>query len=363
MNEEIYMLWLSSLGGLSSRKQNLLLETFGAAREIFDAKAETLASVEGMSERNVSLVTENRSLDRIESLLAVMGKKGVAYVSRFHDNYPAPLKQIPDPPAGLFYCGALPAANRPCVGIIGSRRCTEYGLTAARMFAKPLAGEGVVVVSGMARGIDGMAHKGAIEGGGTTVAVLGCGADVCYPAEHASLRDDIIKNGCVLSEYPPGTEPFQGNFPARNRIISGLCKVLLVVEAAKKSGTLITVGQANDQGRDIMAVPGSILNKFSEGTNQLIRDGAHTATCFEDVLDLLGIVRAKDPEKAAKPASDSLAPDEKIVYDCVNFEPAAFESLAAKTGIQAQALHYACTMLELKGFIRKLPGARYIRNI
>jgi DNA processing protein len=219
----------------------------------------------------------------------------------------------------------------------------------------------------MARGTDSMAHRSAIEGGGQTVAVLGCGTDVCYPPENRQLREDIIANGCVVSEYPPGVQPFQGHFPARNRIISGLSSVVVVVEAARKSGTLITVEQAADQGREIMAVPGSIASKLSEGTNKLISEGALPVMDYVDVLIALGINPAqasqKSTAKAAKLKLDSLAHEEKIVYDSLTFEPVAFDRLAALTKMPAGGLHYALTMLELKGFIKKLPGSRFIRNI
>ncbi|MDR1665132.1 MAG: DNA-processing protein DprA [Clostridiales bacterium] len=364
MGEEIYRLWLSTLHGAGSRKQNALLDFFGSARAVFDATADALRSARFLTENHIALILENRSLSRIEKILRVMEQQKIVFVSREHQSFPPLLKLIPDPPVGIFYMGELPDGALPCAAIIGSRRCSEYGLTSARLLAKPLAQNGVVVVSGMARGIDGMAHKGALEGGGKTVAVLGCGVDICYPKEHRALRADIIRNGCLVSEYPPGVTPMPAYFPARNRIISGLSSVVVVVEAARKSGTLITVDQAQDQGREIMAVPGSILSKLSEGTNILIRDGAYPAATYEDVLALLGKVpAAAKPREKPENAANALAPEEKIVYDSLNFEPEGFDSLVLRTGSQPNALHYVLTMLELKGFIKKLPGMRYIRNI
>jgi len=363
MNEEIYMLWLSTLYALGSRKLNALLDEFGSARSIFDAPESLLRAAEGVSDKNIAAITEERSLEKIEELLLRMEKNKIVFVSRRHETFPPLLKDIPDPPVGIYYIGDLPDPSLPHVSMIGSRRCSEYGLTAARMLSKPLAQNGVVIVSGMARGIDGTAHKGAIEGGGKTVAVLGCGADICYPADHRALREDIIQNGCVVSEYPPGVSPFPAFFPARNRIISGFSSVLVVVEAALKSGTVITVDQAMDQGRDVMAVPGSILNKLSEGTNKLIKDGALPAANYEDILAALGIDRETRMQNKPQIAENSLAPEEKIIYDALSFEPATFDDLISKTRSGAQNLHYICTMLELKGFIKKLPGQRYIKNI
>jgi DNA processing protein len=233
---------------------------------------------------------------------------------------------------------------------------------AARTLAAPLAERGIVIVSGMARGVDSMAHKGALESGGKTIAVLGCGVDICYPNEAFALRKRIIDNGCVLSEYPPGTQPAKFYFPARNRIISGLSHAVVVAEAGRRSGTLITVDMAQDQGREVLAVPGNISSKLSEGTNRLIRDGAFPVVDYTDVLFALGL------SAEAEPAPDTrtgivLAPDEKRVYDSVNLAPVSFDSLLAQTGLTAGALHLLCIALEIKKLIKKLPGARYIRHM
>lgn len=363
MSDEIYRLWLSGLHGIGSRKQNLLLECFGSARAVFYAPDGLLRSAAGLTEANIRAVSETRDLNRMEALLRYMESKRIVFISSEHATFPALLKDIPDPPVGLYYIGQLPDDTQTHVAVIGSRRCSEYGLTVARILSKPLAKHGVVIVSGMARGIDSMAHKGALEGGGQTIAVLGCGVDICYPAENRALREDIIRSGCVLSEYPPGVTPIPAYFPARNRIISGLCAAVVVVEAAAQSGTLITVDQAQDQGREVMAVPGSIVGKLSEGTNKLIKEGALPVTSYEDILAALHVKPL--PEQAVKPvnAGPALAPEEKLVYDSLTFEPVTFDELILKTNSQAHVIHYVCTMLELKGFIKKLPGLRYIRNI
>jgi DNA processing protein len=365
MREEIYKLWLSSLYNIGSRKQNLLLEYFGGARTAFLAPESMVRAVPGLTEHNIQAVLAGRDLNRIELLLREMEAKRMVYISRDHNTFPALLRAIPDPPVGVFYIGELPDESRPHVGVIGSRRCSEYGLNAARMLCKPLARYNIVVVSGMARGIDSMAHKSILEGGGKTIAVLGCGADICYPAQNRALREDIIFNGCVLSEYPPGVKPIPAYFPARNRIIGGLCQAVVVVEAARKSGTLITVGQALDQGRDVMAVPGNIVNDLSEGTNALLRDGASVAASYDDILSVLGITPFKTEETLKDPANqeNALAPDEKIVYDSLTFDPVTFDELAVKTNNPANILNYLCMTLEIKGCIKTLPGRRYIRNV
>lgn len=233
---------------------------------------------------------------------------------------------------------------------------------AARTLATPLARQGIVIVSGMARGVDSAAHKGALEGGGKTIAVLGCGVDICYPSEAFKLRKQIIENGCVLSEYPPNTKPQKHFFPARNRIISGLSHAVIVAEAGRKSGTLITVDMANDQGREVLAVPGNISSKLSEGTNRLIRDGAFPVIDYTDALFALGISEEAEPQND-KPAEKILAPDEKRVYDTMSLAAVSFDSLQEATGLTAGQLHLICIALELKKYIKKLPGARYIKSM
>jgi len=377
MRDEIYMLWLSThLPQLGSRKLNSLLSIFGTAKSIFSAHPDQLKSQGSLTDLALTTLTKNRNFDYIERTLRDLESKQMIYLSRDHERFPTLLASIPDPPVGIFCVGELPADATHKIAIVGSRKCSEYGLLAARLLAKPLAEYGIVIVSGMARGIDSMAHRGAIEGAGKTIAVLGCGADICYPSENVHLRASIIENGCVISEYPPGQRPIAAFFPARNRIISGLCRVIIVAEASKKSGTLITVDQATEQGRDVLAVPGNINSPLSAGTNSLIREGAIPVTDYTDVLFALGLSDIKDtsdplnqyahggqvPSKAQENAIKSLAPEEKLVYDSLTFEAVSFDSLIMATKLASGNLHYLCTTLELKGLIKKLPGARYIRS-
>ncbi|MCL2372631.1 MAG: DNA-processing protein DprA [Defluviitaleaceae bacterium] len=361
MNDDIYMLWLSSLvPQFGSRKLNGLLEEFGAARNIFHATHSELRFCK-LTALQLSAITAQRDFGYIEALLACMNELGMAYLARGNERFPGLLAEIPDPPLGIFFIGELPPDNTNRVAIIGSRKCSEYGLMSAQVIAKPLAAAGVVIVSGMAHGVDSMAHKGALEGGGKTIAVLGCGADICYPSQNKKLRDEIIKNGCVLSEYPPGTRPIPAYFPARNRIISGLSQGVVVTEASKKSGTLITVDQAIEQGREVLAVPGNISSRLSTGTNSLIRDGAFPVMDYTDVLYALKIDHKEEP--ITKNQGHNLAPDEKQVYDNLTFDAISFDMLHNVTGINPGQLHLICMGLELKGLARKLPGARYIKGV
>jgi len=377
MRDEIYMLWLSThIPQLGSRKLNSLLSIFGSAKDIFVAPPSQLKSQGNLTDLAFGNLTKNRNYDYIENTLRDMESKQMIFMSRDHERFPTLLAAIPDPPVGIFCVGELPAEDTHKVAIIGSRRCTEYGKIATGLLAKPLAESDIVIVSGMARGVDSMAHRGALEGGGKTIAVLGCGADICYPAENVHLRAAIIENGCIISEYPPGQRPIAAFFPARNRIISGLCRVIIVAEASKKSGTLITVDQATEQGRDVLAVPGNINSPLSAGTNSLIREGAIPVTDYTDVLFALGLSSQKDTSdpqnqyahgsgivsKAKENVIKSLAPEEKLVYDSLTFEAVSFDNLALATKIPTGNLHYFCTTLELKGLVKKIPGARYIRS-
>jgi len=361
MDEGIYLLWLTRLDGLGPVKQKALLGAFGNGGGVYGASPEQLRCVPGISEHNLSVLTKNRDLDETAAFAKSLDEKGIRVVTICDSFYPDLLREIHDPPVLLYLLGSLPDEGMPKVSLIGARRCTDYGLRAARDLSRSLAANGVVVVSGMASGIDSMAHKGAIEGGGLTVAVLGCGVDVCYPSENRDLRRQILENGCLISEYPPEEKPLPGYFPARNRIISGLSRITVVTEAAKRSGTLITVGQALDQGREVMAVPGNINSRQSEGTNSMIKDGAGVVTEADDILRALGIERkARRTDKPNRSAN--LAHNEKIVYDLVGPAPVYLDEIIEKSNSQAQTINYILMMLELRGLIRKLPGQRYVRE-
>jgi DNA processing protein len=361
MYNEIYMLWLSSMmGHVDSRKLNFILEIYGTARDAFTAK--DLSRAAALSAQAEKIFAQRNNLQYIENLLENLQNSGIAYFSREHERFPSLLKEIPDPPVGIFCIGELPSDNLNKVAVIGSRKCSEYGLMAARLFSKPLAEAGVVIVSGMARGVDSMAHRGALLGGGKTIAVLGCGADICYPSENKNLREEIIANGCVVSEYPPGTTPAPHFFPARNRIISGLSQGVLVTEAGKKSGTLITVNMAVEQGREVFAVPGNISSRLSEGTNCLIRDGATPVSDYTDVLFSLNISREKENLHAEEKNSKIiLADDEKQVYDNLNFDPISVDMLIEITNLPPGRVLLICAQLEIKGLARKLPGSRFVK--
>jgi len=358
-SDDKYILWLSRIEGLGGRKILSLLDYFDNISDIFEASPDDFKNIGELSERNVANILSKRDKRLIDVYVQELNDAGADLITIYNPLYPSLLKEIHDPPACFYMLGELPGDGIPKISVIGSRRCSEYGLTVSRKLGRELAERGAVVVSGMAKGIDSSAHRGALDGGGKTVAVLGCGVDICYPAENRILREQIIHGGCVISEYPMGAKPHPSNFPMRNRIISGLSLATVVVEAAEKSGTLITAGQALDQGREVFAVPGNVTSKLSRGTNALIKQGAALVENYADVFNLLNI----PCEEAVVTTHESvqLKPEEKVVYDHIGQEPVNAADIMLKSGGQAQTVQYILTMLEIYGLIRKLPGARYIR--
>ena len=275
--------------------------------------------------------------------LARLAEAGVRWLPRSDRDFPALLGAIHDPPAGLFARGADDEAlRRPTVAVVGARACSPYGAQVARMLGRELAAAGLVVVSGLARGVDGEAHRGALDAGGTTVAALGCGIDRDYPAAHAGLAARIRASGLAVSEYAPGVDPAPWRFPARNRIIAGLSAVTIVVEARERSGALITADLALEEGREVFAVPGEITSALSAGTNDLLRLGAAPLLRSSDVLELFGLT---GPERAAV----ELTPSAGVVLARLRDGPTSADELARSTGLDASVLASAITELELAG--------------
>ena len=358
MDDKIFALWLSFVDGIGNAKHAALMDYFKSARRVYEAPRGKLREVPGISERNAEAIIGQKDLTGAENLAEKLNKSGIKYFCNTDREYPSLLKEIHSPPAVLYVLGDMPDDMSAKVGVIGTRRCSRYGVEVTRRICGGLAKQNVVVVSGMARGIDSAAHCAAMDAGGFTIAVLGCGVDICYPAESAEIRGRIIRQGCVISEYPPGTEPNRGLFPERNRIISGISLAIVVTEASSKSGTMITVAHALDQGRDVMAVPGNITSALSSGSNGLIREGAELITSYEDIMHTLNLSGREN----IAPNEIDLAPDEKVVYDMLDFTPLTFDEIADRTHMEAQTVNYIITMLELKGAARKMPGQRYARQ-
>lgn len=287
---------------------------------------------------------------------------GIQYISQREAAYPERLKNYKRMPEGLYVLGRLPADDRPSVAIVGSRRSTGYGNETARFFAKELALAGVQIISGMAWGIDGMSHEGALEAGGDTFAVLGCGVDICYPAGNRKLYEKLKVRGGILSEQPCGMAPLPGHFPARNRIISGLSDLVLVVEAKEKSGALITADFALEQGKDVFAVPGRLTDPLSAGCLNLLKQGAGLADSPLTILEVLGISGNMTKKQTTDSANFILAKEENIVYSCIGPCPVFLDELVQKTHLPVQKTVSALVGLELKGCIREIQKNEYVRT-
>lgn len=362
--EEYYLMWLSRIDGIGIKRVQMLLKHFGTAEAVWRTDKSELSLVVGLPEKVVNAILFSRDREKLEVWIEELEEMGIQFYSFYHPKYPTLLKEIYHPPIGIYVKGTLPDDDIDRVAVVGARNCSRYGATTAYTITKDLGKTNVVVVSGMAKGIDSMAHKGILDGGGQTIAVLGCGLDICYPAENLELMHRIANNGCVISEYPPGTKALPGNFPSRNRIISGLSKLVVVVEAGKRSGTLITADLALESGRDVFVVPGNVTSALSEGTNNLIKQGCPIITEGNDILFELGIsYKIEEKERFCQKVAKSLAPEEKEVYDLIqDKEPVLGDDICRKLGHTIQEVQYILSLLEIAGYIRKLPQAGYIRE-
>ncbi len=299
-----------------------------------------------------------KSVDEYHSLES----RGIKFITILDRGYPQRLLSLPDAPLCLLVKGGLPKDDQPSAAIIGSRKATRYGLEVAKCFGRELALGGVQVISGLASGIDGAGHMGALEGGGFTYGILGCGINICYPKENWNLYRQVAERGGMVSEYRLGEPPQAKNFPIRNRIISGLSDVVLVVEAREKSGSLITVGIALEQGKDIFAVPGRITDPGSQGCNHLIRSGALLAGSPGDILEYFGVKFEKKLclyEKSEK----GLAKKEKMVYSCLDLQAKHLEDIVSQSGLSLSDCMMILLDLELKGYAERMGGNYYGRKL
>ena len=286
MNEKRYWIWLSRIEKLGSIKAQKLLEKYKTLQNIWNAKKEDLLKTEGIGEETVKQILKEEYRLNLEKYEKYMQENNIELIHIYDKNYPEKLNKIYDKPIVLYIRGDKTILNKFSLAVIGCREHTKYGEIVAKNIVDQIAKRKIITVSGLARGIDSIAHKETLKAQGKTIAVIGSGLDNIYPTENTNLANEIVKNGGVLvSEYIIGTKPQKMNFPARNRIISGLSNGVVVIEAKKKSGTMLTVDFALEQGKEVFAVPGNILSKNSEGTNELIKQGAKTVTKIEDILE------------------------------------------------------------------------------
>ncbi len=348
---------LASVPGLGPRRLATLLSEFHSASAVLRATQDALREVPGVPPAVVRAISRAGASDGA-ALLDAATQAGQEILTPADTAYPALLRAIPDPPLALFVVGNVGILNQPAVAIVGSRDHTGYGERVAATMGGAAGGAGVVVVSGLARGLDAVAQAAALDAGGTTVGVLGHGADIVYPRENAALYRRVIDGGLLLSEFPPGAQPTPGSFPRRNRLISGLARVLVVVEAADGSGTMITVAMALEQGREVFAVPGPITGESSRGTNRLIRDGATPLLGVEELLAVFG----------AAPACTETAPEcsltatEARVFGALGTDARHLDDVALASGLPIGELLGTLLGLELGGLVTQLPGSRYQRR-
>ncbi len=364
--EELYF-WLLNLPKLGQKKVELLLRTFGGVESVYEAsekdyelfRLEQCPATLRFSSEDIKTLCTSRKPEIIKERYAKLRKHGIYFVTREDERYPEQLRNIYDAPHALYVKGRLPEKEEKLIAIVGARECTVYGREMARRFAAALAKEGVGIVSGLARGIDAYAHEGALSSNGKTYGILGCGIDICYPKENINLYMELQKQGGIVSEYAPGISPIPGNFPMRNRIISGLCFAVFVIEAKEKSGSLITVDYGLEQGKDIYALPGKVTDRLSAGCNNLIKIGAKLVTNPNDILEDI-FPNYKPGIHELKKNNKILELKEKIVYASLCLEPKHIEEIALQTGMTIDVLVEQLLALELKGYIKQIMRNYYI---
>lgn len=368
-NETLCWVWLAQALGPGARGLGPLMRATSAPA-LWGMDALQRAALGLLTPAQLRRLEQPEPMKRAREIGACCERLGIEMVTPAHAHYPALLCEIDSPPPVLYLRGSLACLQgRPAVAVVGSRRATAYGREVAQRLSSELAAGGAVVVSGLAMGVDGCAHRGALEADGYTIGVLGCGVDIPYPRENAGLKELLAHNGAVLSEYPPGTPPLRHHFPMRNRLISGISHGVLVVEASRRSGSLITVGHALTQNRDVFAVPGNIYAGESQGCLQLLRQGAKLAACAEDILEEYRLLfpglaappaSAPAPGQRERPQPPALLNEQQLaVWEALSFEPIGVDALLLQTGLPMPALLSTLTQLELFGVVKVYPGKNF----
>ena len=357
-----YAYWLHNVPGIGTAKIRHLYEEVCCAEELYHMSLPQLKKIDGIAEEDIMAIHKSQKKWDVDKEWFRLMEQGIGFVSLEQEDFPEKVRHIHNPPYALYYVGKLPDESRKTVAIVGARARSAYGGQIATELGKALAQNGIQVISGLARGIDRDAHQGALDGLGETYGVLGCGVNICYPHENKYLYHKMIETGGVISEYPPGTQPLPGRFPARNRIIAGLCNCVVVVEAKEKSGSLITADYAMDQGKDVYAVPGRITDALSQGCNRLIKQGAGALISIEDFLSDLKISSEINYTQMDF-RKNLLEKDERLVYSLTDFRPTGVSTLVEKTGISISRLLEILKKLESLGLIKETFTNYYIRTL
>lgn len=355
---------LNLIPGVGGAKYKKLLDYFGSPERVLLASRDELCLVEGVNEQTAKNIIEHRNKVPIEKELKLIQQCKIKLLVLADEDYPQNLKSIYDPPMLLYVKGNLKLQDNISIAIVGTRRATVYGKTVTEKISGDLGAKNITVISGMARGIDTQAHRGCLAKGGRTIAVLGSGLAHIYPPENRDLAEKIASQGAVISEFPMETKPDRGNFPLRNRVISGLSLGTVIIEAGEKSGALITTDLALEQGREVFAVPGNIFSRYSKGTHKLIKQGAKLVETADDIIEeirvLEGLFKKKDL-KSISTENHKLNSDEQIVYDILELEPLHVDQICQRTQLPINKINQILFSLEMKGLARQLPGKNYIR--
>lgn len=357
MEDKAYWVGFNLVRGIGAVRMKNIVDHFGNLEIAWNAPAQALISA-GLPTRVVENFIVMRKQVDLNLVMDKVRALGVQVLTWNDDAYPRRLREINQPPPVLFVRGSINVEDDWAVSVVGTRKVTPYGRQVAMEISRFLAENGITVVSGLARGVDAISHQTALQAGGRTFAILGSGVDVIYPPEHRKLAGEIISQGAVISDYALGTQPESSNFPPRNRIIAGLSLATIVVEAGETSGALITAEFAVEQGRDVFAVPGSILAPQSEGTNKLIEQGARPLLRMTEILEALKLEQI--PEKQANRKKISASPDEKKLLEYLSQDPRHIDEICQISGLPIQSVSATLTMMELKGMVTQVGGMNYV---
>lgn len=366
--ETISLITLSLIDGVGSAIIQKLLSFFGTAEGALAASYQELSQVMGLTPDLCRKIVDQRDKVPLSEELKLIEKHSCKVITIRDEAYPQRLQTIFDPPQILYIKGELLPQDSMAISVVGSRRATNYGKNVCDQLSRQLAANGFTIVSGFARGIDSIAHRGALEAGGRTIAVMGNGLSFVYPAENAKLMEEIAASGACISEFPMSVPPMATNFPRRNRVISGLSLGVLVIEASEKSGSLITASLAAEQGREVLAVPGDIFSKMSRGAHNLIKQGAALVETVEDIIETLSLDIPKAPEAKAtpeieKPPDVKLGDEEQTIWNVLAHTPTHIDDITRLSNLTPSKVSSILVMLELKGIVQQLPGKMFVRKM
>lgn len=361
MNNIQYLLALHSIDGLGPIRLKAVLDYFKDPKLAWEAKPEELLKI-GIFQKTIDLLLEKRKNLDPQKYMEDIQKKGIKWITIFDEDYPKLLSQIYDPPLVLYYKGSLDGLSKKCIAVVGTRKMTGYGRTVCEQFVKGLVQFNLTIVSGLARGVDAKAHEVTVLEGGQTIAVLGGGINEIYPPENKELAKKIINGrGAIISEFPPDYPSIPGNFPARNRIISGLSLATLVIEAAEDSGSLITAREALEQGREVFAIPGPITSSLSKGPINLIKDGAHAVYEVGEILEELGIFQSKNSNGKSQ-SYDNLSEEEKKVLEILQNESLHIDEIGRILNFESAKISALLLKMEIVGLVTNLGSGTYCRS-